>query len=585
MIKKYYLLLCLSLLTVFACDDEFEGKTYMEGITSDEPVLNNGEWLTAHADRFSLWVELLKRADQYNAIADGSSAFTLFVPDNTAVQRFLDLRGVGSVSELDPDYARDVVQLHMIEMKISKAVFLVGGRLSRTSTFGTYLTVSFAEDAENATGSGIWVNDAAEVIDVAEPTTNGVIYTLNNVLIPVTETVYDQISLNTDYSIFKEALDLTGWGQRLDRTTDTVTSETGLKETVKLKFTCFVVPNEAFTTEGISSAQDLAQKLGAGGNYTDTTNALYQYVGYHVINKSYYEEALYPFPAETTDTAILWTPQATNQMFTTNLAVGEKYINYAADTRVQITQADIEARNGVLHEVSGYMPVYIPEPLRVLWDLCDYPDVESVVNARGESNNLGNCYGVFQPQGDVQIPLYTSAAITSYDFNYYNSSSRSNWDVVGYYLNSLKMDSIHGGGYLYQKTHTYPNNYDLLCLNLGYMGWISMQTPTILKGKYKVAIHYFYIWDYMADLTEGGSLATLTFDNDEKLSYQASFYKGILANSGLSNGLYSITMFDELEFTETTTHQFKVVLQDPRASSHKTYALLLDYVEFIPITD
>ena len=582
MIRKYYLFIFLSLLTFISCDDPFEGKTYMEDTISDEPLLNNGEWMTANADRFSLWIEVLKRADQYNAVSDASGDFTLFVPDNEAVKRFFDLKGITSADELDVEYARDLVQYHMIETSISKSLFLVGGRLSRPTTFGTYLSVNFSE-GESSEGSGVWINNAAEVIDLAEETTNGFIYTLNNVLLPITETAYDYIANNGEFSIFKEALDLTGWGVQLDRCVDTVISEVGIRNQIKLKYTCLAVPNEAFAVSDIHNINDLIAKTGAASNYTDTTNALYQYIAYHVLNKSCYQEALYPFDATVMDTTIVWPTQGTNTMFSTDMAIGEKYLNYQSFDGIQITESDIEVKNGVLHVLNHYMPLYTPPAVRVIWDFCDYPDVVSVVNKMGANTGYGDCYGIRPTTASLNFSLYASSAITSYEFNYYNSASRDNWMVVGYYLSSLKMDSIRNNNNFYKNT-AYPNNNDLLCLNLGYMGWISMQTPAILKGKYQVKIAYMYLNDYMSELTEGGSLTKITLDENEDTSNQVYFYN--IKNPHFSEtGIHSVEVFSTIEFTETKSHEFKISLQDSRASTFTNYALLLDYVEFIPITE
>ena len=53
--------------------------------------------------------------------------------------------------------------------------------------------------------------------------------------------------------------------------------------------------------------------------------------------------------------------------------------------------------------------------------------------------------------------------------------------------------------------------------------------------------------------------------------------------SWLAAWLYVI--YDEIEFTESSTHTFRLILIDPAASANSSYRIYLDYLEFEPIFD
>ena len=115
----------------------------------------------------------------------------------------------------------------------------------------------------------------------------------------------------------------------------------------------------------------------------------------------------------------------------------------------------------------------------------------------------------------------------------------------------------------------------MLIINLGYLGSVKMKTPVLLKGKYKVELYYACAGS-LSGFINGGSKCQFSFDNNANEVY---VYDGAKA----SVGIYNLTMFNEIEFDQTTQHDFKVLLLDSRATTDGVYRLQLDYVKFIPI--
>src|SRR5574344_1584179 len=121
--RKLLPVISLLLLVVLACEDPFMNQTYIEK-TNEDLELSNASFLKKNAAEFSLWIELLKHADLYNALNDASTTSTVFAPNNEAMEAFLAWKGVSSVSELDPTYARYVAEVHILPYNLNESSFI-----------------------------------------------------------------------------------------------------------------------------------------------------------------------------------------------------------------------------------------------------------------------------------------------------------------------------------------------------------------------------------------------------------------------------------------------------------------------------
>jgi uncharacterized surface protein with fasciclin (FAS1) repeats len=560
---KKYLLFSMVLLLLFSCQDPYENDNFV--VYDLYPAAT---YLETRQDEFSEWIEILKYADMYNAVNQASKTFTLFVPTNDAVDAFFARKGISDVTGLTKEFAKALVMYHVIGDEIPQKEFLLGGKLTKVTLSGDYLTVSFDDESSEGGINAVYLNGEARVEELANVVTNGLVYTLDNVLTPLVETVYDRLNENSTYSIFKEAVEATGWNETLTTVYDTLQNVNGGKTVVRRNYTAFAVSNTTFSNDGISSLGDLAAKVGASEDYENTGNALYQYVAYHLLSSTKYIEDLYTFSDD--DTVAVWSTLADKQVISTHLIGGNYYINYDGATSAGIGlvagKTDIQAKNGVLHEVDSYMPVFSPNPISLVWDLCDFDDVASFVNAYGEENSLGDIYRV--PQSDQEYWItFDSDAVKSYTWNAY--STAASYPSLGYLLTR----SYDGG-----QTNTYgAYMHDMLVVNLGYLGNVTMKTPVVLKGKYKVELYYACAGS-LAPFVSGGSLCKVSLDETDNEVY---VYDGASA----SVGIYDMVLFDEVEFDETDSHDFKIVLLDARATTHDKYRLQLDYIKFTPIND
>jgi hypothetical protein len=126
------------------------------------------------------------------------------------------------------------------------------------------------------------------------------------------------------------------------------------------------------------------------------------------------------------------------------------------------------------------------------------------------------------------------------------------------------------------------NNLDRVVFNVGYMGSVEMKTPTIIKGKYKVELTIVYLTDHdfmRQQADSNGGLLKISFDN--MTTYTAPYTKVTSA----SPGVYTSTIFDQIEFNKTASHSFKLVVLDPAASTNSHFSLQIDCITFIPVKD
>ncbi|HQM93209.1 MAG TPA: fasciclin domain-containing protein, partial [Bacteroidales bacterium] len=143
--KKFSILSIFILLLLSACRDPFLDEPFIKS-TGEDLELSNAEFLKKYEDKYSLWIQLLKHADMFNALNDASSVSTVFAPDNQAVEEFLEWRGVESVEELDYEYARYVAQVHILAQNLPEAMFIAyveTGSIPIKTIFGTYLSTSY----------------------------------------------------------------------------------------------------------------------------------------------------------------------------------------------------------------------------------------------------------------------------------------------------------------------------------------------------------------------------------------------------------------------------------------------------------
>lgn len=546
---KQIFLFMLPLLAFIACEDPYKDSTYQ--VYDENPI---SSYLSDQSE-YSEWVSILKYANMFNALNQADQDFTAFVPNNEAVTAFYQKNGVASIEELGAEYAKSLVLFHTVLDTISVDDFI--NSTSITNLSKDQLSIQI----DSTTAGEAILNGEARVTQMAFSVSNGVIYFLADVMTPLVETVYERVAQNESYSIMREALDATGWADSLNTLADTTYLD-GVQSVSKRYYTFLAVTNASFAQEGIQNLSDLKTTLGAGENVQDSANALFQYVAYHILQSNYTLENLTSFNGA--DTSSIWDTAADNQvmMVTLDSLSQEKFFLNQLGTPANfvVESSDVLAKNGFLHEISGYLPIWEPQQATVLWDLTDYGDVRNLVPTE-----------IYQP----------AAPVSSEDnLNIFDAAS---------YVAEVSASGVSNRTYNYLayvtcKTNLRDANYfDRLVINLGYLGHVTMRTPTLVKGKYRVDLKFVYLSDhaFMRTMSDGnGGLMKISFDGDHVAN--VSPYTTVTRTLA---GVYDATLYDEIEFETTAKHDFKIIIMDPAASTNSKFSLQLDCITFTPITE
>ena len=336
-------ILLFSLSIVFAsCDDPYANEDF--AAYTEQPMGIYLETKPAYAS----WVQLLKKADLYNAL-NVKSDFTCFVANNEAVKRYLQANNLTSIDALTEEKAKSIVSYHIVpDIILSQGA--LDGQLSDKTASDDYLSVKFP-DKKNPDEKFL---EGVKIINYDQDVVNGVVHEIEDVLSPPLYTVGELLAESGRYEIFNEAIKLCGIDVYLN-----------LKEIdvdhVKVKDfkTILVVSDEVFKENGILTLADLIAAY--PGNPKDYRSPFYMYVAYHIIPGSYDYRALKT--REDLDAkGKNFQTYAKNQFISITDNKGLVfYINeHTEKVMFDSVYIDIKGNNGFIHEVDKLMTVSLP---------------------------------------------------------------------------------------------------------------------------------------------------------------------------------------------------------------------------------
>ena len=243
------------------------------------------DYLEANTEDYSDFISILesggvlKTLSAKNPYAEG---YTLFLPNNKAVEAFISQNNqFSSLNDLlnDKAYVSALSRYHVLTKAIHSNEFPFGAFPDKTLS-GDLLTVSFIIGSDS---SYYKINNQSSVLKPNIEESNGYIHIIENVLEPVAYTSYEWLANKPEYSIFKEAVDLTGIRPLIDIDTKSA------GQVSQTPVTMLVEPNEIFKKSGINTLNDLIDKISPDNtDYTNPSNPLHNFVGYHVLENNYY---------------------------------------------------------------------------------------------------------------------------------------------------------------------------------------------------------------------------------------------------------------------------------------------------------
>lgn len=440
--KKILLLSGLLLLSLWMvrCKDSLEDTTF--ATAEEKPV---GISLESQPE-FSEWVKLLRRTNLFNALNISSTKFTCFVADNNTVKAYLQEKGYNTIDDIPLADAIYLMRYHIIPGNAYTHSSFAGQILDTTAS-GDYLTVKYRDGGINS----MYVNDASLIIRKDIEAINGYMHKIDRLLDPITESVWDLIAKEENYSIFREAIklcQLEDWFRSRNKTVN--------EKSLRDYKTVFIVSDETFRAEGIGSVEDLKNRF-QDQDYTAEDSKLRQFILYHVVNSYSDFSQLSEFSKDETVKVKNYVTMAADQLISVEDLNKKLVINRYADSVLLVPDKyDQQANNGYLHEINKIMPVSTPRPAKVIWEFTDIEDCRILDVYR-------------KPVSDQ----------TTYLLDRENAKDIE-WFTV----------PDNDGAVKYNRRTSWTND-DLLYVSLGNVGWVKIKTPSIAKGTYKITIRKF----------------------------------------------------------------------------------------------
>lgn len=270
----------MSTLFLTACKDvSTEGEGRFEDIRGKSIY----GYLTDNKVEYSKFLEIVEKSglksslSAYNPYENG---YTLFLPTNQAIDNYLaNSTRYKTMEQLTSDavFVKTLCEYHIVNSELLASNFPFGA-LPKPTVSGDYLTISYVTEGDS---SYFKLNNKAVVTITDIEASNGYIHQIDAVLDPVVYTTYQWLSQNPDYSIFKQAVDLTGTRSLIDF---------NLKKDISvLAVTMLVEADSIYKKMGVNNLQDLIAYIKpTDQNYTNQYNKVYNFVAYHFLIKNYF---------------------------------------------------------------------------------------------------------------------------------------------------------------------------------------------------------------------------------------------------------------------------------------------------------
>lgn len=413
-------------------------KVEIVGSTTSD--VNIYDYLKQNPSQFSLFAKIVEKSG-YSGFLNAYGGYTIFTPTDDGVKAYLTDVNKASVDQFTSDEAKAIVKIHLLQDTLTTSSFK-DGKLPLVTMYGQYLVTGVT----NVGGkSNFIINRQANLLQGNVRTGNGYVHVIDKVLKPATKSLAQLIADNPAYSIFKEALDSTGYFSVLN----TVNPDTS-----KRWMTVIAETNKALADSGITSYTALAARYSNLKKPSDVNDSLHIYVAYHILSDIKYLADIVSANSHTTFQPL---EVVTSKLDGEKVLLNDLDFNGVHEAGVQLdrTTSDVSATNGVLHTATAHFRPKLRKPTAVYWDLADFPEVRKLPSVFRKAN-----------------------------FSFaYGSVKDIAWDKPA---NTLD--------YTYSTASNLPMVYnDYLAVPMGNTTrnfWIEFTSPLIVKGRYNIWICY-----------------------------------------------------------------------------------------------
>lgn len=432
--KSIVILSCITILTMGLLTQCKEEPVLREVQPEDQVIT---QYVASNPEHFSEFDQLLKQTGIDNLLSI-RGPYTLLLPDNEAMQRYYKKINISSFAELSDSLQKQLVYNHIDTPNVS-TLNMVLGAMPGTNALGDFLVTDFL-------GGEIYINKSSRIKKRNILTSNGYIHILEDVVEPITKSVYDVLAGNPDYSIFTKGLELCG----LKDTLQIISFPYG-KKIARTRFTILAVSDSVFHLKGINSVNDLINLYTSSpDSITYLNNGFYRYMEYHCLSGtiflSDFEKKIYPILSYDNHLSVRLGQTIMLNYNTTT----KEYTGFTTNAEGDYIDCNINAKNGVIHTLTDLLPVVEPAPTKIDFEVTSYFDLM---------------------QGDYYRKYYMKWTDGQ------NTFAKIKWeaDYLQYYY---KIDPWN-----------FLKDAKFDCLNLNGFWTIEVTTPKIMKGKYTVSAY------------------------------------------------------------------------------------------------
>jgi uncharacterized surface protein with fasciclin (FAS1) repeats len=419
----------------------------------EEEELLISTYLEKHPEDYSLLIRVLEITNLKSTL-NAYGHYTFFAPDNGAFEAFLVQQGKSSVDEFDPGYLTTLIRYHLLDQEIESSYFR-DGVIQDTTYSGDRLVITLSSGGLET----IMVNES-NITERDIHLENGILHRLDGVMTPIVGSIVDRIDETEGFSIFSEALEISG----LSDTLGIIRVDLNEDIFIRSRFTIFAEPDDVYNQEGITSAADLLARYSDTGDPTSTKDGFYQHMAYHVVPGLYFLNVIDSFNYSTLAKNQLINVQVTENISLNSINGGGNGQPAGSSIMVVEERSNRQAKNGVFHEIDHMLIPREPPPVYLVVDLTDYQGIsigqeyteEELRDIPGISSDHTGIYYRNSILGDGETNLQTTSSSAGwlvefeldpilrgkYDVHLYFASHRDNTNKVQGFWDGARFGSV-----------------------------------------------------------------------------------------------------------------------------------------------
>lgn len=442
-------------------------------------------YLDKNPDKYSEFRKVLDRSGTADFL-QAYGTYTLFLPNNTAMQQYLKDMGKNSIDDISVQDLKNLVEFHVISDTVATKDF-GDGKIGTMTMFGQYLTTgSVVVNGETK----ITINRQANIVTPNIRVGNGIIHEIDHVLTPATKTVAQLIESNPNLSIFTQGLKETGLYDSLN------ILPSANPDTLRAWLTVIAETDSVFNAAGFADyAAVKARYASPGKTPSDPTDSLHLFFDYHIL---YGVKYLADIGSGTSHNTFAPSEIITSQLVNQQVLINDVEFNGSYEPGVLLDRgrSDNSATNGVYHitapyaskagTTTGHFGIKVRKPVPVYWDVADFPEVRALPT-------------VFRKQAVRHFfPKLTSTTFGIAGWDWAHTGAATDEKYAANYCTPGGKAPIGGASVPSSNKSFVYGDYMNLPLGVATTAnpgsatnaWMSMRTPVLVKGQYKVWICY-----------------------------------------------------------------------------------------------